>query len=71
MSKEVQPVFLHVLQVLSTFAQMTDLCLDKDAAKPVHVVAEARGPLLEGFADKIQVCPLSPLSPLSPLLSVP
>ena len=42
------------VQVMSTFAQMADLCPSINRSKPLHIVAEARGPLLEGFTEKIQ-----------------
>ena len=39
---------------MSTFAQMADLCPSGHREKPLHIVAEARGPLLEGFIQKIR-----------------
>ena len=42
-----------VLQVMSTFAQMTDLCRTMGRKQPLHIVAEARGPLLENFTHKL------------------
>jgi hypothetical protein len=45
--------WVEAVQVMSTFAQMTDLCKGMDRAKPLHIVAEARGPLLENFTDRL------------------
>ena len=39
---------------MSTIAQMSDLCAVMKRAKPLHVVAEARGPLLEDFTNRLQ-----------------
>jgi hypothetical protein len=38
---------------MSTFAQMSDLCSTMERSRPLHIVAEARGPLLEDFTEKI------------------
>ena len=39
---------------MSTFAQMSDLCAMMDRRRPLHIVAEARGPLLEDFTERLQ-----------------
>ena len=42
------------MQVMSTFAQMADLCAATPRRRALHVVAEARGPLLDTFTARLQ-----------------
>jgi hypothetical protein len=41
------------MQVMSTFAQMSDLCALMGRTEPLHIVAEARGALLEDFTTRL------------------
>jgi hypothetical protein len=42
------------MQVMSTFAQMADLCASNPRKRALHVAAEARGPLLDTFTSRLQ-----------------
>lgn len=43
------------IQVLSSITQLSDICSDlPERTEPLHVVASARGPLLENFAEHLQ-----------------
>lgn len=44
------------VQVMSTFAQLADLCAATPRKRGLHVVAEARGPLLDTFTTRLQRC---------------
>jgi hypothetical protein len=50
---------------MSTYAQLTDLCKGLDRAKPLHVVAEARSPLLENFTSRLHDQAEQPVMPLT------
>jgi hypothetical protein len=43
------------VQVLTSVAQAADLMAPVQRAKPLHIVAESRGPLLEEFADRLHI----------------
>ena len=42
------------LQVMSAVAQLSDLCASAKRTMPLHIVAKARGPLLEKFTTRLQ-----------------
>eukprot|EP00892_Ulva_mutabilis_P008063 jgi/Ulvmu1/5629/UM023_0168.1 len=43
------------IQVLCSMAQLSDLMTTSPRRQPLHVVAEARGPLLEEFAERLKM----------------